>query len=138
MEFASRYPGYTPDNASINTSIEQGVKPLCNALNSLPGVFTIWSCEGHPDRHARPYVVFVTDHSTAFGIHCAIQARPGLGLRFNWGVTASFREDGSLQYVLEPHDYRVSVGSWRGWKFARRLDHGRLLKDILRLAELVA
>lgn len=41
-------------------SIDAGIAPLVLAMNKLPGVRTLWSCEGHPYSalERRPYVVF--------------------------------------------------------------------------------
>lgn len=138
MEFAQKYPGYKPDNRSINTPIELGVKPLCDALNSLPGVFTIWSCEGHPWVRADPYVVFVTDQATAFKVDEVITAdRETTGLHFVWWTTANFRKDGSLQYAIRPNDYRISDGTW--WRFwpLPRWSHRRMKIDLMRIAEMI-
>ncbi|WP_139335765.1 hypothetical protein [Janthinobacterium sp. TND4EL3] len=138
MEFAQKYPGYTADNRSINTPVEAGVIPLCDALNSLPGVFTIWSCEGHPERASRPFVTFVAPKELAFKVHRAIEERgQDLGLNFNWWLTANFRDDGSMQYTIEPNDYRVSKGAWQRWWSSRRWSHRVMLKDLSRLATLV-
>lgn len=139
MEFAQRYPGYTPDNSSINTPIERGIKPLCDALNSLPGVCTIWSCEGHPSAEAAPYVVFVADQGTAFNVDSVITAEPEVtSLHFVWWTTANFRQDGSMQYTIRPHDNRILHGAW--WRFwpLPRWSQRLMAKDLARLADLVA
>lgn len=139
MEFAQLYPGFTPDNPSINTPIEPGVKPLCDALNSLHGVYTVWSCEGHPNRGAAPFVIFVTDQATAFKVTSVIAAdRDETGLHFNWWTTATFREDGSLQYAIKPDDYRIPSGTW--WRFwpLPRWSQRVMMNDLARLAELVS
>lgn len=139
MEFIQRYPGYAADNPSINTPIEAGVRPLCDALNGLPGVFTIWSCEGHPERPSRPFVTFLAPETTAFTVHCAIEpSNEKLGLHFNWWLTSHFREDGSVQYTIEPNDYRISTVTWQRWFSLRRWNHRIMLNDLSRLAELVA
>jgi len=84
MEFAQKYPGYAADNRSINAPVEAGVVRLCDALNSLHGVFTIWSCERHPELLSRPVVTFVAPKELAFKVHRAIEERgQGLGLNFN-------------------------------------------------------
>lgn len=138
MEFAQRYPGYTADNPSINTPIERGVKPLCDALNGLPGVHTIWSCEGHPSEGGTPFVILVTDQATAFKVSSVIEVDGDTtGLHFYWGMTATFREDGSLQYTIRPDDYRIPDGAWwRLWPLPR-WSQRVMLNDLGRLAELV-
>lgn len=139
MEFAQRYPGYAPDNPSINTPIEPGIKPLCDALNGLPGVHTLWSCEGHPSDGADPYVVFVANQAIAFKVDSAIAAgREKTGLHFVWWTTANFREDGSLQYTIRAEDYRVKkTPFWHFWPLPR-WNQRAMVKDLARLAELVA
>ncbi len=138
MEFAQRYPGYKPSNPSINTAIEPGIRPLCDALNSRPGVYTIWSCEGHPSIGSVPYVIFVSDQESAFEVDFLISANPEhLGLHFVWRTTANFRDDGSLQYTIQPHDCRVLDGAW--WRFwpLPRWNQQLMAKDLARLAELI-
>jgi hypothetical protein len=81
----------------------------------------------------------VADETTAFKVHCAIESeQEKFGLHFCWWLTAIFREDGSLQYTIEPNDYRVSEGSWRRWWSSRRWSHRVMREDLSRLAGLVA
>jgi hypothetical protein len=42
--------------------MEKGILPLVNALNELPGITTVESCEGHNNQY--PYVLFGVDKST--------------------------------------------------------------------------
>ena len=52
---------------SPNDHIEDGVKPLCDALNSHKGIQTHFSCEGHPERNKyRGYVSFTAENDEGF------------------------------------------------------------------------
>lgn len=88
--------------------IEPGIRPVCDALNRVAGVQTIWSCEGHPWRDAPPFVVFNAHQAAAFRVHKLLGHGHGDGsLKYCWWLTSRFNEDGSLQYVLESNDCRV-------------------------------
>lgn len=135
---AQLYLGHNLDSPAINAPIEPGVKPLCDALNALPGVFTLWSCQGHPVWASEPYVTFIADDTTAFKVHQSIGPdHDQLGLHFNWWLFASFRDDGTMQYTIEPNDYRVSKGRWQRWWSLFHWNHRRMLNDLARLAEIV-
>jgi len=115
------YPGFDLNAPAIKAPIEPGVKPLCDALNSLPGVHTLWSCEGHPEDGSRPYATFIGPAEAAFAIsHTIGTDSQAAGLHFSWNLTATFRDDGTLQYTIEPNDYRVMRQTWAEWLFARR------------------
>lgn len=90
--------------------VEHGIQPVCDALNAINGVRTVWSCEGHPEYNMLPYVVFVTTQEVAFNISRSIRAASlsGKQLFYNWEMTANFREDGSLQYMIKPNDRRLN------------------------------
>lgn len=139
MNRAELYPRFDRTCPAILAPIEPGIGPLCDALNALPDVHTLWSCEGHPDLPARPYVTFIADKDTAFKVHLAIGPNCGkLGLEFNWGMEANFRQDGSMQYTIAPNDYRVSQGTWHRWWSANRWDRRKMNADLMRLAAIVA
>lgn len=139
MTLAQLYPGFDLNCPAIKAPIEPGIKPVCDALNALPGVFTLWSCEGHPEHASRPFVTFIADEATAFKVHCAIGPdNDEFGLHFCWWLLASFRDDGTMQYTIEPNDNRVSKGTWQRWWSSRRWDHRVMEKDLSRLATLVA
>lgn len=138
MTPAQLYPGFDLDCPAIKAPIEPGVKPLCDALNALPGVHTLWSCEGHPRHASRPYVTFIAPADTAFAVHQAIgKDHEAVGLHFSWNMVATFRDDGTMQYTIEPNDYRVSQGSWRRWWSSRRWDHRTMAADLARMAALI-
>ena len=111
---------------------EPGIRPVCSALNSLCGVHTLWSCEGHAIRSYRPYVVFVAEQRLAFRIHTAIECGHLSGfLKYCWATSANFRDDGTLQYTTELSDTRL-----RRWWFYP-LMRGRVDAEIARLATLI-
>lgn len=133
------YPGFDLHAPAITASIEPGIKPVCDALNALPSVFTLWSCEGHPEDGSQPYVTFIADTATAFNVHSAIGPDSGKsGLLFCWCLNASFRNDGSMQYTIEPNDYRISKHSWQRWWSRRRWNQRLVETDLSRLGALVA
>jgi hypothetical protein len=111
---AELYPGTDPNCLAILAPIEPGVRPLCDALNALPDTYTLWSCEGHPEMASTPFVTFVAPQEIAFKLSRLIECSPFL--KFNWTMSACFREDGSLQYTVRPDDIRFIrkgiVGLW--------------------------
>ncbi len=89
--------------------IEDGVKPLCDSLNSIQSVKTLWSCEGHPEIPSRPYVTFSAPLDIAFEIHKLLGAgRAGSQLYYNWWIVAHFDNTGTLNFTIEPNDYRFT------------------------------
>lgn len=115
--------------------IEPGVRPLCDALNTLPGVQTLWSCEGHPERPTRPYVTFLSSRETAFALHLAlVSGAASAGLEFNWWLTAHFDDTGRMRFTIEPNDYRIPG---KPWPFPRRWNRQGIDRDLQRLADLV-
>ncbi|MDF0506666.1 hypothetical protein POK33_38595 [Burkholderia cenocepacia] len=113
------------------TFIEPAVRPVCDSLNSIPGVATLWSCQGHPFRRSHPYVVFVAPEPVALAVHRLLGAGDGAGaLRYPWWLNANFRENGDLQWCLEPN-YRFP--RCRFLPLARRA----VDDELLRLAALI-
>lgn len=139
MTPAELYPGFDLNAPAINAPIEEGVKPLCDALNALPGVYTIWSCEGHSEVGSRPYATFIASSETAFAVHRAVSGdKSDAGLHYCWNLTATFRDDGTLQYTIEPNDYRLVRDKWASWLFPRRRwSNQAMAGELGRLAELV-
>lgn len=89
--------------------IEPGIKPLCDALNALPGTKTVWSCEGHPSKFGGiyvPYVVFKTDEDTARKIDKEIANRHH-GLQFLWMLSGYFDPHGQWHYKIESNDIAI-------------------------------
>jgi len=133
MTPAELYAGFDLDCPAIKAPIESGIKPLCDALNALPGVGTMWSCHGHPVRQSRTYVSFLGPRDVAFKIHHALGVGHGDGsLKYHWSIRARFRDDGELQYTIEPEDFRI-----RKSLFLPLVRRGMDL-ELVRLAKLVA
>lgn len=138
MNLAELYPGFDLNAPAIKAPIEPGVKSLCDALNALPGVHTLWSCEGHPEDGSRPYATFIAPSETAFAVHRAVSpSNVDGGLEFCWNLTATFRDDSSMQYTIEPNDYRISQGTLRRWWSAKRWSKKAMAIDVERLAVLI-
>lgn len=87
--------------------VEPGIQPLCDALNAVEGIVTLYSCEGHPRRPARPYVSFRAEVEVAYWIQEAIKSCRNR-LAYNWWITGHFNDKGAWVYCLEPNDVRFS------------------------------
>ena len=87
--------------------IEPGIKPMCDTLNSYNSIVSLYSCEGHPRRPARPYVSFRAELDEAELIQDAITACRDK-LTYNWWITGCFNPEGVWVYCLEPNDVRFS------------------------------
>lgn len=130
MDEIELYPGFDKTCQALNTPIEPGIKPACDALNAMPDVHTLWSCEGHPEWKGVPYVTFIALQDTAFKISQLLGSAHESGrLYYCWRITANFREDGSLQYMIRPHDRRLNDDSLHWWSL--RLWNRRALKNEL-------
>lgn len=110
---AELYPGYDLDCPGIKAPIEPGVQPVCDVLNAIPDVHTLWSCEGHPEVPSRPYVTFIGPQDFAFRLSQLLERGNGLG--YAWALRATFRSDASLQYTVEPNDFRILGRGYRWW-----------------------
>lgn len=107
------YPPRVPSPAEL-APIEPGIRPVCDALNAIPGVVTLWSCEGHPYRTTPPYVTFTAPQKTAFRIQQQLDHGIRNGqLQYCWWVVATFQDDGSLKFTIEPNDYRLRASTPR-------------------------
>lgn len=135
---AELYPGFDLDCPAINTPIEAGILPVCDVLNALPGVYTLWSCEGHPEIQMRPYVTFIATQETAFKLDGLLRSSHQFGLHYRWGVTANFRMDGSLQYTIGPNDYRLEARSSRWWWQGYQWNLRVMKRELKRLASALA
>ncbi len=124
----NKWPAYT-------APIEPGVQPICDVLNQIPHVETLWSCHGHPERRSRPFVIFAAPVATSFRLHrLLVQGAAQNILQFNWWMVANFNDEGDLQYTIEPNDYRIPGRRWP-W---RQWNRKSIDKDLARLAELLA
>lgn len=116
----------------MDTLIEPGIRPVCDVLNRLDDVRTLWSCEGHPFRTSRPYVVFEAPEQVAFQLHQMIHPESvDASLEYCWWLTANFRPDGRLQWCLEPNCH---ISRLRYLPFVRR----KVDSELVRLAALIA
>lgn len=104
--------------------IEPKILPVCDALNAIPGVRTLWSCDGHATRPSRPYVVFESSEAFAFQVHQLLESEMDHGtLRYWWRLTANFRRSGGLQWLVEA----PTIPTWHYWPIARRKIDAELL-----------
>lgn len=87
--------------STIWTEVDESLLPLINSLNSLPGITTDVSCEGHQKYY--PYLYFLLDGSVeslqSLGVisHCASQS--------GWivvGQTLNDIEEISIYFALVP------------------------------------
>ncbi len=101
--------------------IESGVLPLCEVLNAIDGISTLWSCEGHPERPTPPFVVFFCSETIAAKLDrdILLARRKGL-LKFNWWVRGNFDTNNVWRYTIEPNDRAISrplrFGFLPNWK----------------------
>jgi hypothetical protein len=136
MQTTTSFGVQEPKGRAYLASIEPGVQPLCDALNALPGVSTLWSCEGHPDRPSRPYVIFSAPESIAFSLHQKLERGADVdALEFSWWLKAHFDAAGAMQYTIEPNDYRIPGDPW---PFRRKWNRKGMDQELKRLANLVA
>lgn len=116
-------------------NIEPGIRPVCDVLNSIPGVVTAYSCEGHWVGNRSPFVMFDAPNVVAFRIHCLLEHGHGDGrLTLCWWLQARFLDDGSMRYIIETNDYRIASDSWRPsrWSLWRSMNSElRCLADLL-------
>ncbi|MDI3260295.1 MAG: hypothetical protein QJR02_11425 [Sinobacteraceae bacterium] len=78
--------------ARMSDPIEPRIAPLCAALNAIPGVKTLYSCEGHWQRNMDPYVLFRSSLAFAGEFNARlIAASPELA--FFWRVSGMFLSD---------------------------------------------
>lgn len=132
---AELYPGTDPNCPGILAPIEPGVRPLCDALNALPDTYTLWSCEGHPERAFEPYVTFMAPQEIAVKLSKAIECSPFL--KFNWEMSAWFREDGSLQYTVRPNDRRLIRKGGVSWWPRLHWSYAEMCVELINFARLV-
>ncbi len=125
--------------------IEPGILPVCDALNAIQGIETLFSCEGHPSRPwIAPYVMFRASISDAFKIHKSLSYGHGIHwqLKFCWQLIAAFYEDGTLKYTLKPNDVRFCYPDLRfrfflfpSWRIAWR--RSEMDEELIRLSSLI-
>jgi hypothetical protein len=130
---------YPSSVVSETPYIEPGIAPLCDAINHIPGVHTLWSCEGHPRDGTRPYVVFEAPHDFSFALHQQLSGANAFRktLRFNWRIMANFQESGRLQWILEIDDVRIRPPNLVGVLIGRNhWSRAQADADIIKIANL--
>lgn len=132
---AELYPGVDAGCPGVQAPIEPGVQPLCDALNALPDTYTLWSCEGHPETASTPFVTFIAPQETAFKLSKIIECSPFL--KFNWTMSAWFREDGALQYTVRPDDSRLIRKGIVGWWPRMQWSYAEMCVELINFARLV-
>ena len=106
MQALSIHPNYTPYERN---NVEPGVQKLCEVLNTIDNVRTLYSCEGHPELPTPPYVMFEAPTHVAFSIHKLLgHGRADGTLTFSWQIESHFNisMDGGWHYVISPNDIR--------------------------------
>lgn len=137
MTNAELYPGFDLEAPAILASIEPGIQPVCDVLNSMDDVYTLWSCEGHADLPMLPYVVFIAPQPIAFKAYLLLSPSGGAAsLKYNWSLYANFRNDGSLQYIIKLEDYRINNSSYRWWS-SQHWKKSEMDVELVRLATLL-
>lgn len=116
--------------------IEPGIRPVCDVLNAIPGVRTVYSCEGHINGVSQPYVMFEAPVDVALKIHNML----GIGghadgtLIFYWWIYHRFHEnEGKVRYILEPLDFRIPLSPWSIKSWLLRLKIKDELKQLAKL-----
>lgn len=87
--------------------IDARIAPLVDAMNQIPLIHTVASCEGHRDwffLYLPPYVLFRTTLEMAGSIERTLRscddAISSVCLNYYWEVAATFDESGELKYTL--------------------------------------
>lgn len=114
----------------MDALIEPRIRPVCDALNALPEVRTVYSCGGHY-RRAPPFVIFAAPHDVGLAIHRLLGAGHADGrLEYCWSLRAHFIDD-LLHFDIESNDRRV-VGK-KAWPYLVR-GHASMRAELLRMA----
>jgi len=121
------------------TDIDEKIRPLVEALNSLESVVTIASCQGHASWSNPPYVAFFAREAVAAEIQSLFVDKhwrklPLLAER--WVVEASFNLDCQLVYCLQSKTYHRMASSIFG-SILLALYRTNIDKDIQNLTRLI-
>lgn len=109
--------------------VESGIRPVCEALNDIPGVATIYSCHGH--RGSNPFVMFYAPLETAHRVHVGLErAWMAEQLAHQWLMTADLYAYPDLRFQITPN--RRSDRLWYPW-ISRR----RWMRELWRLAAVI-
>lgn len=121
--------------------IEKGILPVCEVLNAIPGVSTVYSCEGHPRRPSPPYVSFKSGNEFALKVHKLLDTGSAGGkLKFLWMLTAAFDKDDEFMFTIESNDVRVLREPIKLFPFfsTARWDQNVMKRELLTLSDLLA
>lgn len=117
----------------MSDEIEAGIRPVCDALNALPGVKTTASCEGHvygwlpPRNVSAPYVCFAAPSRVATLIGRALELAPYCGQPVLCG---GWRLEGGYTPKLEWR-WTIRAGNIHPRKFASEcLNLARLIERL--------
>lgn len=118
------------------SEIEPAIKPLVDSLNSITGVSTIASCEGHFFGGA-PYVYFKAPTQIAASVEhrlreALIKDQPVF--MTDWSIEGMFNENYELTFLLHSPEYHCRTRSflYAAWLFV--VCRKRLNTDLLALA----
>lgn len=128
-------------NTHNHDLIEKGILPVCNALNAIPGVRTVYSCEGHPRRPSPPYVSFKSGNEFALKVHKLLESCSTDGrLQFAWMLKASFDNADEFMFSIVSNDVRVLCEPIKLFPFfsAARWDQKVMQRELLTLSDLLA
>ena len=119
--------------------IDEKIRPLVEALNSLESVVTIASCQGHASWSNPPYVAFFAREAVVAEIQSLFVDKhwrklPLLAER--WVVEASFNLDCQLVYCLQSKTYHRMASSIFG-SILLALYRTNIDKDIQNLTRLI-
>lgn len=109
--------------------IDEGIRPLVDAMNGTGLVRTIASCQGHAGLHRPPYVYFDAPVAVAASFERALRERflqEGSKLKHLWLIEGSFDGEYRLRFLLHSpsHDEhsRSAIGSIAHFRFRSKLD----------------
>lgn len=120
--------------------VEPGIRPVCEALNAIPGVATIYSCHGH--RGSNPFVLFYAPLETAHRLFVGLErAWMTEQIADQWLMTADLYAYPDLRFMITPN--RRDDRLWFPWISRRRCKRelwslAAVIRDISLTAEGVA
>lgn len=107
--------------------IDEKIRPQVDALNAVPGVETIASCEGHYSPGDTPYVWFSAPLPFVQALAKVLRDAPEQGIvHAGWHVTGAFDQDYRMKFELRAASYEREAWSLfgQGYRllFRRRID----------------
>lgn len=121
----------------MTTDIDSGIAPLVSALNSIQGITTRYSCQGHVQRLSSPYIWFECPVSLASLIELHLRRLWQQGhIYARWRLTGSFNKAGTPGFrlsALEYDQHYCQYFLWRWWHFG--IHRPRTEHDIRTLAQ---